>query len=167
VVLLLVSIILFTYALCIVVTCKSHSKLNVQSSYMQRSSRFEFPIPNRYRHNPDWIVPFPTSRISDFVFPTGVPVPEYKIWKQKWLKCFPDRSRPLSSLAPRFAIEEELVDDLVVLVVLLKARRRVPHGPPSLVLSAMVASWWHILEPTSCKGSCRGASATTPVRPVG
>ena len=41
-------------------------------------------------------------RVFDFVFPTELSRSRtrsrIKIWKQKWLEYFPDRSRPLSSL---------------------------------------------------------------------
>ena len=45
---------------------------------------------------------FPISRNTGFVFPSGlsvpVPVPGQKIQEQEWLRHFPDRSRPFSSL---------------------------------------------------------------------
>ena len=60
--------------------------------------RFEFSIPDRNRLIPDRIIPFPISRNIGFVFPSGVPVPDKKIWLREWLRGFPDHSQPFSSL---------------------------------------------------------------------
>lgn len=66
-------------------------------------SRFELSIPDRNRHAPDRLIPFPISRNTDFVFPSDfsvpVSVPDQKIQLRERLRGFPDRSRPFSSLS--------------------------------------------------------------------
>src|SRR6185436_2743109 len=66
-------------------------------------SHFELSIPDRNRHAPDRLIPFPISRNTDFVFPSdfSVPVsfPDQKIQLRKQLRSFPDRSRLFSSLS--------------------------------------------------------------------
>src|SRR6185437_13810128 len=65
-------------------------------------SCFELSIPDRNRHAPDRLIPFPISRNTDFVFPSDfyVPasVPDQKIQLRERLRGFPDSSRPFSSL---------------------------------------------------------------------
>ena len=65
-------------------------------------SRFELSIPDRNRHAPDRLIPFPISRNTDFVFPSDfsvpVSVPDQKIQLREWLRSFPtvpDRFHPL------------------------------------------------------------------------
>ena len=83
-------------------SCDRCVELNIRRGYMIPHSRFWAPVPDHYRHASDRIVPFPISRITDFVFPTELSRSRFrfriKIWKQKWLGYFPDRSRPFSSL---------------------------------------------------------------------
>ena len=73
---------------------------------------FFISIPDRYRSVSDRIVPFPISRITEFVFPTELFRFRFrfriKIWKRKWLGYFPDRSRPLSSLSRTSANTDKL-----------------------------------------------------------
>ena len=68
-------------------------------------SRFELSIPDRNRHAPDRLIPFPISRNTDFVFSSGfsvpVSVPDQKKQLRERLRGFPDRSRPFSSLGLR------------------------------------------------------------------
>ena len=68
-----------------------------------RCSRFVLPLPDRNRDVPVRNIPFPISRNTGFVFPSGLPVPVSvpgkKIQEREWLRHFPDRSRPFSSLA--------------------------------------------------------------------
>ena len=60
------------------------------------------PLPDRNRDVPVRNIPFPISRNTGFVFPSGLPVPvsvpDKKIQEREWLRHFPDRSRPFSSL---------------------------------------------------------------------
>ena len=81
--------------------CNYCVELNVLSGYMY-CYRFELPLPDRNRYIPDRYIPFPISRNTAFVFPSAypvsVPVPDKKKQEQEWLGCFPDRSRPFSTL---------------------------------------------------------------------
>jgi len=81
--------------------CNYCAELNVLSGYMC-CSRFKLPLPDRNRRVPDRYVPFPISRNIAFVFPSAYPVPVpvsgKKKQEQEWFRCFPDRSRPFSSL---------------------------------------------------------------------
>ena len=103
-----------TIFLYIMYGCNRCVKSNIRRGYIIRYSRFWVPISDRYRHDSDRIVPFPISRITDFIFPTELSRFRFrfriKMWKQKWLGYFPDRSRPFSSLLPRTQGVE--VDDL-------------------------------------------------------
>ena len=60
--------------------------------------RFVLPLPDRNRHVPVRNIPFPISRNTGFVFPSGlpvpVPVPDQKIQEREWLRHFPDRFHP-------------------------------------------------------------------------
>ena len=89
----------------IIYGCNHCVESNIWRGYMIRYSRFWVSVPDRYRHDSDRIVPFPISRITDFVFPTEISRSysrfRIKIWKRKWLGSFPDRSRPFSSLVAR------------------------------------------------------------------
>ena len=95
------------YSICpyIMNSCDRCVELNIRRGYMIPHSRFWAPVPDRYRHASDRIVPFPISRITDFVFPTELSRFRFriKIWKRKWLGYFSDRSRPLSSLSSGIA----------------------------------------------------------------
>jgi hypothetical protein len=74
------------------------------------------PLPDRNRRIPVRNIPFPISRNTGFVFPSGlpvpVPVPGQKIQEQEWLRHFPDRSRPFSSLhkTEKFKDMQETLD---------------------------------------------------------
>ena len=92
------------YSICpyIMNSCDRCVELNIRMGYVIPHSRFWAPVPDCYRHASDRIVPFPISRITDFVFPTELSRSRFrfriKIWKRKWSGYFPDRSWPLSSL---------------------------------------------------------------------
>jgi hypothetical protein len=70
--------------------------------HVYRCFRFVLSIPDRNRHVPDRSIPFPISRNIEFVFPSGFPVPAtvpgHIMQEREWLRCFPDRSRPFSTL---------------------------------------------------------------------
>ena len=70
--------------------------------HVYRCFRFVLSIPDRNRHVPDRSIPFPISRNIKFVFPSGFPVPatvpSHIMQEREWLRCFPDRSRPFSTL---------------------------------------------------------------------
>ena len=75
-------------------------------------SRFELSIPDRNRHVPDRYVPFPISRNIAFVFPSAYPVPvpgKKKKQEHEWFGCFPDHSRPFSSLGVWASFELERI----------------------------------------------------------
>ena len=59
-----------------------------------RCSRFVLPLPDRNRHVPIRNIPFPITRNTGFIFPSGLPVPGKKIQEREWLRHFSDRSRP-------------------------------------------------------------------------
>ena len=78
-------------------------ELTVLSGYMYIDVPvFVLSIPDRNRHVPDRSIPFPISRNIEFVFPSDFPVPAtvpgHIMQEQEWLRCFPDRSRPFSTL---------------------------------------------------------------------
>ena len=79
--------------------CNYCVELTVLSGYMYIDvSVFVLSIPDRNRHVPDRSIPFPISRNIEFVFPSGFPVPGHIMQEREWLRCFPDRSRPFSTL---------------------------------------------------------------------
>ena len=64
-------------------------------------SRFELSIPDRNRHAPDRLIPFPISRNTDFVFPSDFSVPDQEIQLRERLRVFPtvpDRFHPRHAL---------------------------------------------------------------------
>ena len=83
--------------------CYCCIELTVSSGYIYRCFRFVLPLPDRNRRVPVRNIPFPISRNTGFVFPSGlpvpVPVPDQKIREREWLRHFPDRSRPFSTLS--------------------------------------------------------------------
>ena len=83
--------------------CNYCVELTVLSGYMYIDVPvFVLSIPDRNRHIPDQSIPFPISRNIEFVFPSGFPVPATVpgriMQEREWLRCFPDRSRPFSTL---------------------------------------------------------------------
>jgi len=80
--------------------CYCCIELTVSSGYIYRCFRFVLPLPNRNRHVPVRNIPFPISHNTGFIFPSDlpIPVPGQKIQEQEWLRHFPDRARPFSSL---------------------------------------------------------------------
>jgi len=56
----------------------------------------KLPLPDRNRHVPVRNIPFPISRNTGFVLPSGllvpVSVPGKRIQEREWLRHFPDRS---------------------------------------------------------------------------
>ena len=83
--------------------CNYCVELTVLSGYMYIDvSDFVLSIPDRNRHVPDRSISFPISRNIEFVFPSGFPVPAtvpgHIMQEREWLRCFPDRSRPFSTL---------------------------------------------------------------------
>jgi len=82
--------------------CYCCIELIVLSGYIYQCFRFVLPLPDRNRRVPVRNIPFSISRNTGFVFPSGLPVPvsvpDKKIQEREWLRHFPDRSRPFSSL---------------------------------------------------------------------
>jgi len=79
--------------------CNYCVELTVLSGYMYIDVPiFVLSIPDRNRHVPGWSIPSLISRNIEFVFPSGFPVPGHIMLEREWLRCFPDRSRPFSTL---------------------------------------------------------------------
>ena len=87
--------------------CYCCIELTVFSGYIYRCFRFVLPLPDRNRRVSVRNIPFPISRNTGFVFPSGlsVPVPGQKIQEREWFRHFPDRSRLFSSIVARVGFD--------------------------------------------------------------